>query len=318
MAKTEAVGIRLETLAELLQNIYAAADLSEIACVIAMHVREGLPVAKGLPGRLATVERRMVMALEDLYLAGLHPDGPAGGMGPSLSIRISTAEAYYHSQIESAAQLMDQSGIVTSDGSVLRASAGAIAEAAKGIVRRRSNEYALEIARDQEKLGASPSLLFGLDGAIVWLNHSLTEMTEQRQLDRTKLLRVAGMFVAPVVAGLRRRAEPIAKSQLRKRIPELGLHLRGTVMRRNKSFSEALLLLEVSEAKRATKPSPRELQVARLVSQHGSYKKTAEIVDCSLDSVRTHIRRVYRKFGVSNRVQLKARLIREGLLSQDN
>ncbi|MEZ5991669.1 MAG: helix-turn-helix transcriptional regulator [Planctomycetota bacterium] len=318
MAKTEAVGFQLKTLAELLQKIYAAVDLSQIARAIVMHVREGLPVTARFPGQLDTIERRMVMALEDLYLASLHPEGPDDGMNPSLSIRISTAESYYQNQIEGAARMMDRSGMVTSDGSILRASAIAIAEAAQDIVRRRSNEYALDIARDQEKLGAPPSLLFQLDGTIVWSNHSLTEMTEQRKLDHAKLLQTACRFAAPLCASLRRREEPTAKSQLRKRISEMGVHLRATVMRRNESAGETLLLLEVSEAKRATELSPRELQVARLVSQHGSYKKAAEIANCSLDSVRTYIRRIYRKFGVSNRMQLKARMIREGLLSESN
>ena len=120
-------------------------------------------------------------------------------------------------------------------------------------------------------------------------------------------------FAAPLCAALRRREEPKTKSELRKRITEMGVHLRATVKRRSESAGEALLLVEVSEAKRATELSPRELQVARLVSEHGSYKKAAEIAGCSLDSVRTYIRRIYRKFGVSNRMQLKARLIREGL-----
>jgi DNA-binding CsgD family transcriptional regulator len=313
MAKAETVGFQLKTLAELLQKIYSAVDLSQIARTIVLHVREGLPIDARFTGQLETIERRMVMALEDLYLASLHPEGPDDDMNPSLSARISTAESYYQSQVEAAARMVDRAGLVTSDGSILRAAATAIAEAAQDIVRRRSNEFALDIARDQEKLGAPPSLLFQLDGKIVWSNHALTEMTEQRKLDHSKLLQSSCRFAAPLCAALRRREEPKSKSQLRKRISELGVHLRATVKRRNESAGEALLLVEVSEAKRATELSPRELQVARLVSEHGSYKKAAEIAGCSLDSVRTYIRRIYRKFGVSNRMQLKARLIREGL-----
>jgi DNA-binding CsgD family transcriptional regulator len=269
------------------------------------------------------------MALEDLYLASLHPDGPPDEMNPSLSERISTAEAYYQGQVEAAARQIDRSGLVTSDPSILRAAAPAIAEAAQDIVRRRSHEFALDIARDLETLGAPPSLLFQLDGRIVWANHALTEMCEQRHLSRNRLLQAACRFAAPLCAALRRREDPAApgkakkgkkagaRKRLRTRVSELGVHLRATVKRRNESAGEALLLVEVSEAKRTTKLSPRELQVARLVSQHGSYKQAAETAQVSLDSVRTYIRRIYRKFGVSNRMQLKARLIREGLLKAE-
>lgn len=314
MARTETIGFQLKTLAELLQKIYAAVDLSQIARAVALHVRDGLPVEARVPGQLETVERRMVMALEDLYLASLYPTGPAEGMNPSMVARISTAESYYQNQLEEAARLMDRSGLVTSDGSVLRAAATAVAEAAQDIVRRRSNEYALDIARDQEKLGAPPSLLFQLDGSIVWSNHALMEMSEQRKLNLPNLLQTACRFAAPLCAELRRRNEPTSKSQLRKRSSNLGIHMRATVMRQNDSAGEALLLVEISEANRALELSPRELQVAKLVSQHGSYKLAAETAGCSLDSVRTYIRRIYRKFGVSNRMQLKARMIREGLL----
>ncbi|MCB9895955.1 MAG: helix-turn-helix transcriptional regulator [Planctomycetes bacterium] len=314
MPPTEVVGFQLKTLAELLQKVYSAVDLSQIARAIRFHVRDNLPVDSRVPGQLDTIERRVVMALEDLYLASLHPEGPPEEMDPSLSERISTAESYYQSQIEAAARTIDRAGLVTSDASILRAAAPAIAEAAQDIVRRRSNEFALDIARDQESLGAPPSILFQLDGRIIWANHALTEMCEQRTLTRNKLLQAACRFAAPLCAALRRRDEPKSRNELRKRFAEMGVHFRATVKRRNDSAGEALLLVEISEAKRATELSPRELQVARLVSEHGSYKTAAEVAQVSLDSVRTYIRRIYRKFGVSNRMQLKARLIREGLM----
>ena len=317
MARTEAVGFQLKTLTELLQKVYGAVDLSQIARAIRMHVRDNLPTDTRVRSQLDTIERRVAMALEDLYLASLHPDGPPDEMDPSMSERISTAESYYQSQIETAARAIDRAGLVTSDASVLRAAAPAIAEAAQDIVRRRSNEFALDIARDRESLGAAPSILFQLDGRIIWANHALTEMCEQRALSRAKLLQAACRFAAPVCAALRRRDEPKTRRELRKRVSEMGVHLRATVKRRNNNAGEALLLVEISEAKRATDLSPRELQVALLVSQHGSYKTAAEVVQVSLDSVRTYIRRIYRKFGVSNRMQLKARLIREGLLKSE-
>lgn len=311
---TGAVGFQLKALAELLQKAYHAVDLSQISRAIVLHVRDGLPPEARKPGALETLERRLVMSLEDLYLASLHPNAPAEGTG--IADRISTAETYYQSQIDTASRMLDRIELVTADGSVIRAAGDAIAEAAVDIVRRRSADYALEIARDQEKLGAPPSLLFQLDGRIVWSNHSLLEMIEHRRLDKARLIQNACRFAAAHCAALRRREEP-DKSRLRQHFKEMGTHFRATVMRRGESAGEALLLVEVCEAKRATDLSPRELQVARLVSQHGSYKTAAEIAEVSLDSVRTYIRRIYRKMGVSNRTQLKARMIREGLLPKE-
>lgn len=311
---TGAVGFQLKALAELLQKVYNAVDLSQISRAIVLHVRDGLPPEARNPGALETLERRLVMSLEDLYLASLYPEGET--RNPMLSERISTAETYYQSQIDTASRMLDRVELITADGSVIRAAGEAIAEAAVDIVRRRSADYALEIARDQEKLGAPPSLLFQLDGRIIWSNHSLLEMIEQRRLDKAKLLQNACRFTAPLCAALRRREMP-EKSRLKQHFKEMGVHFRATIMRKGESVGEALLLVEVSEAKRATELSPRELQVARLVSEHGSYKTAAEIAEVSLDSVRTYIRRIYRKMGVSNRTQLKARMIREGLLPKE-
>ena len=314
---THAVGFQLKSLAELLQQVYNAVDLSQISRAIVLHVRDGLPPDARNPKALETLERRLVMSLEDLYLASLHEGGPADGMNPSLTERISTAETYYQSQIDTASRMLDRVELVTADGSVIRAAGDAIAEAAVDVVRRRSADFALEIARDQEKLGAPPSLLFQLDGRIVWSNHSLLEMVEQRKLDKAKLLQVACRFAAPLCAALRSREEPTDKRQLRQHMKEIGIHFRATVMRNGNSAGEALLLMEASEAKRATDLSPRELQIARLVSEHGSYQKAADMSNVSLDSVRTYIRRIYRKMGVSNRTQLKARMIREGLMPKE-
>jgi DNA-binding CsgD family transcriptional regulator len=310
------VGIQLKSLADFLQRIYACVDLGQIARAIRFHVRDGLLVETRSMGQLDSVEHRMLLALEDVYLASLHPLGPQEGMNPSLAERISTAESYYAEQLETAARMMDRAGLVSSDGAILRAAAPAIAEAAQNIARRRSNDYALDVARDLEKLGAAPSMLFALDGRAVWVNHALTELTESRGLNRTQVIQAACRFAAPLCAALRCRKEPQTRADLRRRVNDLGVHLRGTVLRRNDNVGEALLLIELSEAKRATRLSARELQVALLVSQQHSYKQAAEIAQVSLDSVRTYVRRIYRKFGVSSRIQLKGRLIREGLMKE--
>ncbi|MBZ0137727.1 MAG: LuxR C-terminal-related transcriptional regulator [Planctomycetes bacterium] len=312
-----AVGFQLRALADLLQRVYAATDLSQISRCIVMHVRDWMPPEARNVAALENLEQRLVTSLEDLYLASLDPEGPASGMNAGLAERVSTAETYYQSQIDVAARMLDRAELVTADGSVIRAAGDAVADAAMDIVRRRSAAFALEIARDQEKLGAPPSLLFQLDGRIVWTNHWLLEMVDHRGLDKGRLLQSACRFAAPLCASLRRREEPHGKKRLRQRIEDMGVHFRAIVKHGGESAGEALLLVEVTGAIRAIELSPREVEVARLVAQHGSYQTAADTIDVSIDSVRTYIRRIYRKMGVSNRAQLKVRMIREGLMPSE-
>jgi DNA-binding CsgD family transcriptional regulator len=310
MARAATVDFRLRALAELLEQVHAAPDLYQVAQALTAFLKGRLPGDSRMRGRLKTLERRLLMALEDLFLAELHPDGPPRG----LEQRMDTARDYYAEQIEAAALLLDQHGEGADPGAVLRAAAPAVASAAVSVLRRGCTLQALEIARDQEGLGAAPSLLYQLDGRLLWTNRALTELMENRGLSRQDLQRAADRFAAPLCAALRKRQDPSSQSELRRRVIELGVHLRAAVKRSRKVEGTALLLVEVSEARRAIELSPRELQVARLVAQHGAYSKVAEIAGLGLDSVRTYVRRIYRKYGVGNRVQLKARLIREGLL----
>jgi DNA-binding CsgD family transcriptional regulator len=50
-----------------------------------------------------------------------------------------------------------------------------------------------------------------------------------------------------------------------------------------------------------------------MIARHGSYRVVADETGISLDSVRTYVRRVYKKLGINSRSQLRARLIHEGL-----
>lgn len=309
MSRGASIDPRLSLLTGLLQQAHRATDLHQVAQAVAGLLRDALPDSARARNQLKTLERRLLMALEDLYLAAMHPADSRAGLDASLSERLETAQAYFDSQIDQAARLLRRHG---EHEVVLRAAAPAIASAALDIACRSCTRHALQVARDQEGLGAPPSLLFQLDGRLVWANRALTELTENRKLKRADLLGAAERFAAPLCAALRRREEPGARA-LRRRVIELGVLLRADV-RRGKENGEVLLRIEVSEARRRTELSPRELQVATLVAQHGSYQATADALGVSIDSVRTHVRRLYRKLGVSSRLQLKERLIREGLL----
>jgi DNA-binding NarL/FixJ family response regulator len=58
----------------------------------------------------------------------------------------------------------------------------------------------------------------------------------------------------------------------------------------------------------------RELEVLRCLVQGMSYKRTAEHLEISLDTVRTHIRSVYSKLQVHNVAEAVSRALREGIV----
>jgi DNA-binding CsgD family transcriptional regulator len=60
--------------------------------------------------------------------------------------------------------------------------------------------------------------------------------------------------------------------------------------------------------------SPREKEIVRLVARGLPNKAIARVLDISLWTVATHVRRVFAKVGVSSRAEMIARILQEGLL----
>ena len=60
--------------------------------------------------------------------------------------------------------------------------------------------------------------------------------------------------------------------------------------------------------------SPREREIVRLIARGLPNKAIAEILDVSLWTVATHLRRVFGKLGVSSRAEMVAKALSEGLL----
>jgi DNA-binding CsgD family transcriptional regulator len=58
----------------------------------------------------------------------------------------------------------------------------------------------------------------------------------------------------------------------------------------------------------------RELEVLRCLVQGMSYKRTAQQLDISLDTVRSHIRSVYSKLQVHSVAEAVSRALREGIV----
>jgi DNA-binding CsgD family transcriptional regulator len=60
--------------------------------------------------------------------------------------------------------------------------------------------------------------------------------------------------------------------------------------------------------------SPREREIVRLVAKGLPNKAIAEVLDISLWTVATHLRRIFAKLGVGTRAEMIARVIGGGLL----
>lgn len=60
--------------------------------------------------------------------------------------------------------------------------------------------------------------------------------------------------------------------------------------------------------------SPRETEIVRLVSRGLPTKAIAEVLDVSLWTVSTHLRRVFAKLQVSSRAEMVARALQDGLI----
>ena len=61
--------------------------------------------------------------------------------------------------------------------------------------------------------------------------------------------------------------------------------------------------------------SPREQEIVRLIARGLPNKAIAAVLDVSLWTVATHLRRVFGKMGVNSRAELIARVMQEGLLA---
>lgn len=63
----------------------------------------------------------------------------------------------------------------------------------------------------------------------------------------------------------------------------------------------------------AQRLSPRELQIARLVAEGATNRAIASLLDISLWTVSTHLRRIFAKLGVVSRAEMVAQLYGPGV-----
>jgi DNA-binding NarL/FixJ family response regulator len=69
-------------------------------------------------------------------------------------------------------------------------------------------------------------------------------------------------------------------------------------------FATALRSSEVSDANYSGRLSKRETEIASLISQGLTYREIAEATCVSINTVKTHVRRIYERLGISSRRDL--------------
>lgn len=77
-----------------------------------------------------------------------------------------------------------------------------------------------------------------------------------------------------------------------------------------------LLVRTAQTEQRPQALSPREQAIARMVAEGYPNKSIAAILDISIWTVSTHLRRVFAKLGVGSRAAMVAHLIESGLLAE--
>lgn len=309
MARLSSVHPQLVLMAEFVQRANHVPDLSTLVDHIVSHVRDGLAPRDRNPDALKNLRERLAGNFEAILAESLPSDLPRADLG-DLKLQGDPVESLLET-LDAAAALLDAVPEARWDGAVLRASGNALADASRLLANRHCALCTLDTLRNLEELGAPPALVYLPNGSLVWINSALRRFHETRKVSRDALIEAASLFAGPFCRfALLGDKAPARKSV---RLDQPAVHLKGELVM-PRGARGASVVVTVSEARRASELSKRELEAARQLCLGGSYQAVADQLGISLDSVRTHLRRAYRKLGVSDRVAMKDRLIREGLL----
>lgn len=312
MTPRSSVHPQLGLMAEFVQQANHVTDLPRLVDHVVSHVRDGIAPRDRDPAALKGLRERLTRNFEAILAESLPNDLPRAELG-DLKLhgdQGNPMEALLET-LDAAATLLDAHPDARWDGAVLRASGNALADASRLLANRHCALRTLDVLRGLEELGSPPALVYLPNGSLVWINGALRQFCEARRVDREPLIEAASAFAGPFCRFALMGDKPPARKSIRLEQP--AVHLKGEVVT-PRGKRESSVVITVSEARRAGALSKRELEAARQLCTVGSYQAVADLLGISLDSVRTHLRRAYRKLGVSNRVAMKDRLIREGLL----
>ncbi len=306
----------LHAVAALTAAAFSAQGVHAFGDAIIQHVRQSLPALQRNPTWLGSLNGRLVAATRRVCLASLDASDGDSAEDPAGNLQADVAANEFTRILDSAAAYLDEHGIGPVSGETLRTAAGSLHAAALGIIRRGAASGELTAVKGLEQDGAPPTLLFRLDGEMVWLNATLAQLCKRREIPPTQVSADAKDLVRELSASSRPLGGELdVGAGLARRGNRTDMHLRAVLRRGPADGSATLIEVVVSEARRQTRLTTRELQVARLLLEHGAYLKVAEAANLSLDSVRTYVRRAFRKLAVSNQAQLRARLVYDGMLA---
>jgi DNA-binding CsgD family transcriptional regulator len=290
---------QMTALAGLLRRAYRAGTEAELAAVITGHVRESLSARLRDPLRMDHVRAALERAIGQVQQAP-----------PARGARVPW-QSVLHEALQEAASMLAGVPEARDGGRVLLAAADGIADAARLLSERRRAAFQMTMIRDLELLGAPPAAAVQVDGGWTWTNTALQELIELRSLDAKALLEAcharAVLAAAPAETASGKDSIP---AQMRK----AGLYLHATVHRSSAAPGDCIVVVSVLERPAAEGLSRAELAVAREVCKARGCTQAARNLGMSVDGVRRHVRRAYRKLGVRNRAALKARMLRDGLL----
>lgn len=129
-----------------------------------------------------------------------------------------------------------------------------------------------------------------------------------------------GKSASRLRGGFKREAPTPVDRLVRRIVREVSPDSGGTSDTRKVIFDRevdgvrCVLVRERSRSKRLrVQLSPRELEISRLVAKGCPSKTIARVLDISIWTVSTHLRRLFMKLGVSSRPAMVARLMEEGL-----
>jgi DNA-binding CsgD family transcriptional regulator len=293
-------------LTELLASAFRAQDIA--SCVQA--IIEPIKDARDQAPDFDAAAERLTRAVEDLYAEAV-PIADYHAAMPHFQ-RARSAHPPERSFVNAMEELAAGAAGI---GAVLRAAVPGLLQAIRHLAERKCSQFALDVVRDFEQFGAPPALVYLGNGTLLWQNSALQDLVELRRLNKSALLTAAAAFAGPFCVSIR-TGQPLPRPRSIQ-VPHPAVFLRVEVRESKDAPPDKVLLVHVTEARRASELSPRELEVAKHLCRMQGYREVAAELGISLDSVRTHVRRAYRKLGVSSRVALKARLIRDGLIDRE-
>lgn len=304
----------LGVVVDFLRSVYAAGDARQLAVEVEHFVRNALPARCRDRRTLSNFGRSLEAALEHEMLSGLSIDDASAALSLASARESQTRQGSLEAILETGAALLDACLGAHVSGATLRICVDAIRDAAHALGEHALNVGALKRCRELEAAGSPASLLFSVQGKPLWCNAALGQLLFRRELEHETVQRHAQELAVEVLQNYWRSGFTRGMHPERSRyIDATGLHLTAQLLNSGESPLETVVRVTASEARRKTMLSPRELQVALLLAQCESYKDVADRADVSLDTIRTYVRRIYRKLAVNSRFALKQRLAHDGL-----